>query len=44
MALFKKDDVLPAEEPYLYQKTEEVAPEPKAAKPKTKAKAKASKK
>jgi hypothetical protein len=40
VALFKKDDVLPAEEPYLYQKTEEVAPEPKKAKPKAKAKAK----
>ena len=40
VALFKKDDVLPAEEPYLYQKTEEVAPEPKKAKPKSKAKAK----
>ena len=38
VALFKKDDVLPAEEPYLYQKIEEVAPEPKTAKPKSKSK------
>ena len=48
VALFKKDDVLPAEEPYLYQKIEEVAPEPKTAKPKskpkTRTKAKTSKK
>tara|TARA_R100001015_G_C4536225_1_gene101311 strand:+ start:474 stop:680 length:207 start_codon:yes stop_codon:yes gene_type:complete len=48
VALFKKDDTLPAEEPYLYQKTEKVAPEPTKAKPKSKpkarTKAKASKK
>ena len=44
MALFKKDDVLPAEEPYLYQKTEEAAPKPKKSKPKAKPKAKAPKK